>query len=261
MTNYNGPPLPDDDEPDIPSDEDVRGLIEENLEETDRVLPPEHAKEISDFLNLFNVKGADEIGYEDLEAIWRLLGQNPSLVKDFTYILTDVKTELTLSRLPVPISKAELIEYSHMLSGNFSPRLWLIQNTVVPNLRKFGFSEARIMHNALGEVHGKQRAGEATRFLGWLAGQSFMSRSVEKFKEYRRENDLNSADIRISHLGMVCTQEVVAALDGLEKRAKKYRNEHTMEIEAQPKHDDVLLAMKGIYNLSHNLLIGKPKQK
>lgn len=243
------------------SDEDVLKQIEDHIE-PDNVMPNHDYDLIVGFLKRFNVQGSESTSVQEVEILWNHLNKNPSLIKDFSLMVSDIKTDLTLSQYPIPISISELMEYSQDIGGNdreFSLRLWTVDNETIPNLSKFGFKEERIRRNALGELEGHVKAGEATRFLGWLVGQRFMGSVSHKFEEYLVVNNISRR--KISHLGMVCTQEVVEHIDYLEKRARKYRERYSMEVDALPKYEDVILAMNGVYNLCADLLLGKPTQK
>jgi hypothetical protein len=256
---YHGPEVPGDDafeEHERISDEDVLKQIEDYLEPQPEI-PDEDALVIRSFLEKLNVKDIDQATNQEIEILWSHLGKNPSLISDYSYILMDVKTGLTLSEFPVPLYLSELIDYSEEIGAtSFSPRTWLVDNVVVPNLMKFQFREDQIKRNAYGELYGNARAGEATRYLGWLVGQRFMQGAEARFEDYAAEKDMHHP--RVTHLAAFCSLEVLQALDNLQNRNKRYRK-IPMEVNARQKYEDVVLAMKGIHNLNMHLFRGSKK--
>jgi hypothetical protein len=244
------------DEPDRDSDEDVIKSIEKYLN-PEPILPKDDEKIIRDFFVRFNVKGAGAAGEEELATLWDRFSQSPSLLKDFSYIMMDVKTELHLSAFPLQVTIDELLEYSAEIQKmDFSPRPWLIDHDVIPNLKRFGFNEAKVRRNAYGEIYDKPRAGEATRFLGWLAGQRFMAGLETKYEEFIEEKGIIRPGV--THLAALCTLEVLNNLDMLKKQQKRrLGNEWTIESESQPRYDDAVMAMEGINNMCMNLFRGQ----
>ena len=171
--------------------------------------------------------------------------------------MSDVKSDLHLSAFPLQLTIAELLEYSAEMSKmDFSPRPWLIDHDVIPNLKRFGFDEDRIKRNAYGEIYDNQRAGESTRFLGWLTGQRFLSGLEAKFENFVDEKNISRPAIK--HLAALCTLEVLDNLDYLKKQQRRrLNNDWSIEAESQARYDEAVMAMEGIKNMCMSLFRGQ----
>jgi hypothetical protein len=258
------------------SDADVWRQIEESLTEEDGVevdVPPTDIKAIRAFLGKFNVVNGADATDEDIERVWHELARDPSInkdypymptiFKDYAYILSDYRTGIYRSTLPMPPRWNDFQYYSARLTQEgkerFSSRLWIAEKYAVPNLTALGLKKSYVIRNTYGDEEGRIRAAEFTRFLGWLAGQRFMAPLASKVGEFREED--YTQPLTLTNIAKLAVTHVLDVRDELRKSAPNYRNSYPMEQRARDQFEENLAAIEGIYNLCDTVLLGVPKKK
>jgi hypothetical protein len=222
---------------------------------------------IRKFLTAANIQGASSSSRDEIETIWRYLDRYPPVVSDFVYHLIETKKSLNLSAYPLALSMEQLMEYCQGSSlrtregdpieeSEFSLRSTLINHYAFPGLIRIGYSKDVADRMVSGELFGKERLGQAARFLGWLASQEFMSDLPQKIGEYVEEEKIVRADM--DHISVVTARLVAATLNDLRKRGSAYTHGTLMEEEASPHYESGVLAMEGLQRLCRGLLPGRP---
>jgi hypothetical protein len=276
MTEYIGPPVPDED-PDQISEEDILGRIEESFEQdtkVEREIPGGELDKVKHFLECFNVKGAEEIADEQLEDIWYRLTRDPSIgpeysympgiypgvLKDFAYLLTDFNTKLNLSALPMPIEVHDFIRHAKEIeTRDFSPRMWMIEHKAVPNLAALGMDPHEVFNSADGDKDGLIRLAEVTRFLGWLVDQDFLKHGMkEELDDFMKKNSFE--EVTLTRIASVAIKGVMDKQEELEKSKRIYQTGYPIHPVAVARYDDVMHALSGIRNWAEELVLGAPSQ-
>jgi hypothetical protein len=281
MTEYLEPDIPEDDEPNEPehiSEEDALGLIEEKLEQEGKVeiaIPQHDLGMMREFLVRFNVEGAKEVTDEDLGDIWyRLIKDNslsaydshipgiyPVVLTDFAYLLTDFRTKLGFSTMPLPIELSDFIKHaSEIETRKFSPRMWIIEKHAIPNLTALGMETREVVDSAMSDAEGLIKKAAITRFLGWLVGQEFLKDAIPgKLKEFKKKNNLENTTL--TSVASVAIVGVMDKLDELESKRKVYQQGYPVEPANARRYQDVVRAMQGIQQWSITLLLDEPQSK
>lgn len=277
MSEHTELPEPEDEHEHI-SEEDALDLIEDNLNQEVRAkveIPRHDLGMIREFLMRFNVEGVEKTTYDDLSDIWyRLTKDNslsggdshipgiyPPVLADFAYLLTDFRTKLEFSTLPMPIHISDFIKHASEIEGRkFSPRLWIIEKHAIPNLTALGMDRSEVVESAMSDQDGYIRKAAVTRFLGWLVGQAFLKESLpEKLKEFTRKNSID--EVTLTNIGSVAFVGLLDALDDLEKRRNVYRRGYPVEPPTIKRYQDVVRAMQGIRQWSETLVLGETHEK
>jgi hypothetical protein len=246
------PPDPDDESPDFetPSEEDVLALIKENFAEDEKVtgeMSESTFDEIKKFFEDLNIKGAEEITYQEVELLWHQLLKTTSLVKDYTYTIMDLKRALRYSIYPLAISTDELLEYTPALSNPETVRPHLIQKTSGA-LQQLDLDRPVYVELAFQDDDGPKKTAEAIRFLGWLVNQPFLSDLPAAKDEFIEKYEPDQ--IVVTDLMSIAFMAVSKHLTLLEKRTPGYREEFSVESLAREQaHDEALTAIRGIYRM------------
>lgn len=254
MAEYFGPPGSENDpsdsfDEDPISQEDVLSLIEANLgseEQIEEESSPEALLEVWDFLKEFKIVGAEEMTTAEVELLWHQLGKDPSLVRDFVYIVMDVKTELNYSNYPLALSVNDLLAYAAPLDNPQTIRPHFIEKTG-ERMVQLGINRRGYVERALGGPHISPKNSEAIRFTGWLVGQPFLKNLNSKINEFQSKYEVET--LKLTDLMAICTIEVYNQLNALKKLSDKYRNQYDLETEAKRRHEEVVTAMEGIYKM------------
>lgn len=262
---YKGPEIPDEggpfDDPDRISEEDVRNLVDAHLGSIDtpeRKSPTRDLLSIKEFMTDLKVRDVGLARDEHFEYLWKRLQENPTFIQDFSYAIMDINTRFQLSRFPMPIGVTELLHYAQDYDNSQGLRLWFINTNTVPNLSKLGFNEESARNVAFSDYESRRKAAEATRFLGWVAGQPCMENlgyRIEEFKERALDPD---EKINLNHLATVVTLEVIEQIDVLRKMSRQVEG-HTIQAQGKPRLSDALDAMQGIRKLCDKFLLGVEK--
>jgi hypothetical protein len=123
-------------------------------------MPDYHEELMRRFLQSFNVKRAIQASRHDIHTLWRHLSRNPSQINDFTYVLTERRARLERYPFPLAVSMRDLIEHSHNISPDESPRIWLVREAVVPTLTALGYDGDDVSEEALGRLDASNLRGE-----------------------------------------------------------------------------------------------------
>lgn len=249
------PTRPEAHGPDRPSEEDVSRGAESVLGNGEsgqtREISEREAHYIRYILTRLNVQGAEQATPEDIRYLWEKLGKGAPFILDYSLTIMSLKTELSLSALPMAIGMDDLFDYAEDIGNPRSLRNH-IRSHGVPRLVDFGFDPAVITNNMYGEEEGKYQVARATRFLGWLADFNFMAGLKQRTKEYVEEHGIYK--MRLSDVATVATLEVYDMIEVLEK--KKYRPGYPMEAKSEVTREAALQALRGIRNLCQDLLLG-----
>jgi hypothetical protein len=255
-TNEPGQPEGFDEDP--ISEEDVLEAIREHLgedKETEEEIRYEDNHEIRKFLETLNVIGAEEVTDSEIAILWHQLLRNPSLVKDFTYGIIDIKTHLNFSDYPLAVTIDDLLEHATALTNPMSIRPWLIEKTAAA-VESVGFDRRGYVERAFSESKNPKINPEATRFLGWLLSQRFLENINANKAEYLEKND--TEELKWPDIATLATMGVVRVLDDLRAMSKSYNSDTTVVMEAKVRYDEIISAMEGIYKTSVVLLMNRP---
>jgi hypothetical protein len=229
-------------DPDNLQDEQNDELIGQTEEETqaEEEKFAKDSKQIRTFLELANVRGAEDASDAEIRLLWERLLKDPSLVEDFIYLLMDRKKKLYLCDYPLAVEMDEAIGYAMDFENPQSLRRFFIEN-VVPNVVQYGVGERRAYELAQTEIQGEKVAA-SVRFLGWLLGQDFTLGVYPKLVEESKKRQLEVTD-----LGTYVTSEVMEHLEVHEARVKTYHFEQEMDKKAhEAVYEDAVIALRGI---------------
>jgi hypothetical protein len=201
----------------------------------------EQRREIRSFLTTLRVEGADSASDQELELIWANVLKNPSLVKDFVFLLTTKNTKNNYCEFPILPDIKDLLEWSDDLGNPATLRPRIIRDGA-DNLEALGFSGDRVLEIEMGS-HGPEQA-EQMQMLGWLAGFLFMREvRTEAIKHHQL---INQGPVTVESLGHTFIAMVDQALGTVKEREKNYRTNFKMDRDALNfPHSDVRRALEG----------------
>lgn len=245
-------------EEDFISEENVLAGIRANFNEIE--MTKDTAAEIKNFLVNFGIKEAKFASDDEINILWQYLSKNPALIKDFTYLVTDVKTNMFYSEYPLAVHINDLVSYAQELDNPESIRPYLIKSTL-PTMKSLGVSRVDYVSYAYADSERPNKAAEAMRFLGWVASQPFMRYLPAAKNEFMKRHE-DEEKFSVFDLAAVAMMEVAKHRDMVAGRAKRYKGRNEQEIQAKETHDDVVLAMNAIYRRLSELFLnnGNPSK-
>lgn len=131
--------------------------------------------------------------------LWGELELSHYLVDDLTLYSTVMKQKFLKSPFVKPTID-ELIQDGELFTNPYSIRVKLVEE-VVPNLVDLGFNKRKVYK--LSQRGAETRTG-AVRFMGWLAGQEFMSDFPQVLDSARR----SGSGLRLSKLTTMAMEEM-----------------------------------------------------
>lgn len=255
MSEYHGPPMPEDDSEehgltgDEMSEEEIFSAIRENLGEDkfgEEDVSPEAILEVWDFLKDLQVVGAEDVATAEIETLLNHLNKDPSLVKDFVYTVMDIKTGLNHSQYPIAISIYDLLGYAGSLDNAYSIRPHFIQMTS-GHIKQLGLDRKEYVERAWGGPHISTKNSEAIRLLGFLVSMPFMSGLNSELDRHQRTNDVDT--LTLMDLMYLCMVEVRNNLSSLKGQTSRYHDRYDLEVEAKVRHEEIITAMQGLHNI------------